>query len=108
MSIQITGRSKDSEAPLVVKPARACQMLSCGRTRLYQLLAAKELDSFVDGGSRKVTVASIHRYIERQLVKQGTFQSIQAFGCKTDNNQPQPDQSLTSKKQYGQSLAVPQ
>jgi hypothetical protein len=53
--------------PLVVKPARACAMLSCGRTRLYELLAAKELDSFLDGGARKVTVASIHRYIERQL-----------------------------------------
>jgi len=66
MSIHITGRSKDSE-PLVVKPARACQMLSCGRTRLYALLAAKELDTFLDGGARKITVASIHAYIERQL-----------------------------------------
>jgi hypothetical protein len=42
-------------------------MLSCGRTRLYELLAAKELDTFLDGGARKITVASIHAYIERQL-----------------------------------------
>ena len=63
-------RSKVSEA-LVVKPARACQMLSCGRTRLYQLIAAKELDSFLDGGARKITIASIHRYIERQLAAAG-------------------------------------
>jgi hypothetical protein len=53
--------------PLVVKPARACQMLSCGRTRLYQLIAAKELDTFLDGGARKITVESIHRYIARRL-----------------------------------------
>jgi hypothetical protein len=66
MSIHITGRSKDSE-PLVVKSARACQLLSCGKTRLYQLIADKELDTFLDGGARKVVVASIHRYIERQL-----------------------------------------
>jgi hypothetical protein len=66
MSIHITGRSKDSEA-LVVKPARACQMLSCGRTHLYGLIAAKELDTFLDGGARKITVESIRRYIERQL-----------------------------------------
>jgi excisionase family DNA binding protein len=58
---------KDSEAALLVKPAQACQMLACGRTRLYQLLAAKELDTFLDGGARKITVASIHAYIERQL-----------------------------------------
>ena len=66
MSIHSTGRSKESEA-LVVKPTRACQLLSCGRTRLYGLIAAKELDSFLDGGARKITVASIHAYIERQL-----------------------------------------
>jgi hypothetical protein len=42
-------------------------MLGCGRTRLYQLIAAKELDTFLDGGARKVVVASIHRYIERKL-----------------------------------------
>jgi hypothetical protein len=70
MSIHITGRSKDLE-PLVVKPARACQMLSCGRTHLYQLIAAKELETFLDGGARKVVVASIYRYIERQLATAG-------------------------------------
>jgi hypothetical protein len=65
-----TGRSKDSE-PLVVKTARACQMLSCGRTHLYELLAARELDTFLDGSSRKVTVESIHLYIARQLAAAG-------------------------------------
>jgi hypothetical protein len=66
MSIYSTGRSKDSE-PLVVRPTRACEMLSCGRTHLYGLIAAKQLDTFLDGGARKITVESIHRYIERQL-----------------------------------------
>jgi hypothetical protein len=70
MSILSTGRSKDAEA-LVVKPARACQLLSCGRTRLYALLAAKELDSFLDGGARKIVVASIHAYIARGLATPG-------------------------------------
>jgi hypothetical protein len=70
MSNQIAGRSKDSEA-LVVKPARACQMLSCGRTHLYGLIAAKELDTFLDGGARKITVESIHRYVARALASAG-------------------------------------
>jgi len=70
MSICGTGRSKDSEA-LVVKPTRACQMLSCGRTHLYGLIAAGELDTFLDGGARKITVESIHRYIARRLATAG-------------------------------------
>ena len=64
--LTLTGRSKETE-PLVVKPRDACRLLCCGRTRLYELLASRELDSFLDGGSRKIVVASIHRYIKRKL-----------------------------------------
>jgi excisionase family DNA binding protein len=56
---------------LVVKPREACRLLACGRTRLYQLITAREIDSFADGGARKITVASIHAYIERQLATAG-------------------------------------
>jgi excisionase family DNA binding protein len=52
---------------LVVSPRRAAQMLDCGRTRLYELIANRELISFLDGRSRKITVASIHQYIQRRL-----------------------------------------
>jgi hypothetical protein len=52
---------------IVVSPRRARHMLDCGTTRLYQLLAAGELESFLDGRSRKITVASIRRYVERRL-----------------------------------------
>jgi hypothetical protein len=56
--------------PLVVKPKVAWKMLACSNTRGYELLAAGELDSFLDGRSRKVTVESIHRYIQRHLGSQ--------------------------------------
>jgi hypothetical protein len=52
---------------LLVSPATARAMLECGQTRLYQLLAAGELDSFLDGRSRKILVASIHAYVRRKL-----------------------------------------
>jgi len=52
---------------LIVKPKHACRMLNCGNTRLYELIAAGELDSFLDGRSRKITVESIFRYIRRRL-----------------------------------------
>jgi hypothetical protein len=54
-------------APLAVKPKIAWKMLACGNTCGYELLAAGKLDSFLDGRSRKITVDSIHRYIQGHL-----------------------------------------
>ncbi len=65
-----TGISKAPE-PLLVKPRDACRLLACGRTRLYQLINSGELDSFADGGSRKITASSIHAFIARQLAAAG-------------------------------------
>jgi hypothetical protein len=42
----------DERAALIVKPKVAWKMLSCSNTRGYELLAAGELDSFLDGRSR--------------------------------------------------------
>src|SRR5215472_4093607 len=62
----VSGAPGDLE-PLVVKPKIAWKMLQCSNTRGYELLAAGELDSFLDGCSRKITVDSIRRYIARHL-----------------------------------------
>jgi excisionase family DNA binding protein len=59
--------SEDWGDPLLVKPKEASRMLNCGNTRLYELLSAGELDSFLDGRSRKITVESIRRYVTRHL-----------------------------------------
>jgi hypothetical protein len=58
--------------PLLVRPRDAWRMLGCGNTRGYQLLAAGELESFLDGRARKITVASIHRFIARRLAAGAT------------------------------------
>jgi hypothetical protein len=47
-------------------------MLDCGITRMYALLAADELQSYLDGRSRKIIVRSIHAYVERRLAATGT------------------------------------
>jgi hypothetical protein len=57
----------DEDQALVVSPRRARRMLDCGNTRLYELIAAEELETYKDGKSRKITVASIKNYIERRL-----------------------------------------
>jgi len=42
-------------------------MIGCGTTRLYALLNQGELESYRDGKSRKILVASLRAYIGRQL-----------------------------------------
>jgi hypothetical protein len=42
-------------------------MLDCGNTRLYELIAAQALETYKDGKSRKITVASIKNYISRRI-----------------------------------------
>jgi excisionase family DNA binding protein len=56
------------DGALVVKPRAACRLLNCSHKRLYQLLAEGELQSFRDGGSRKIVVESIRQFIARRLV----------------------------------------
>jgi excisionase family DNA binding protein len=70
MSIHNAGLG-DNEA-LVVRPKAACQMLAIGVTRLYELVAAGELESFKDGASRKITTRSIRGYVERPLERSRT------------------------------------
>jgi hypothetical protein len=53
--------------PVVVSPSKAMTMLDCGRTRLYELINAKELESYLDGKARKITVASIYARVRRKL-----------------------------------------
>jgi excisionase family DNA binding protein len=64
---QICMSGSYDELLLVVSPRRARRMLDCGNTRLYELIAARELESFKDGRSRKITVTSIKAYIARRL-----------------------------------------
>jgi hypothetical protein len=65
------------DEPLVVSPDNAWRMLDCSNSHGYALLRAGELESFLSGRSRKITVASIKAYSERQLAaeKCGTTQT---------------------------------
>ena len=55
------------DEPLVVSPRRARRMLDCGNTRLYEMIAAQQLETYKDGKSRKITVTSIKNYIARRI-----------------------------------------
>jgi hypothetical protein len=65
--VTIPNTSLVDDERLVVSPRRAKHMLDVGNTRLYELLNEKKLDSYLDGRSRKITVASIRRYVAERL-----------------------------------------
>jgi hypothetical protein len=68
MSIHSTGLG-DLVGPLVVKPRTACLMLACSHKRLYQMLNDRQLESFLNGRSRLITIASIRDLIARGLAE---------------------------------------
>jgi excisionase family DNA binding protein len=53
--------------PLVVSPKEACRLLDCGPTKLYELIEAGEIESYLDGRSRKITMESVKRRVQRCL-----------------------------------------
>jgi hypothetical protein len=62
-------QTNDALEPLVVSQKTACLMMSVGPTRLYELLNTGELESFRDGASRKITLASIKARVDRCLAR---------------------------------------
>jgi len=56
-----------SVAPLAVPPREAARLLSVSLTRLYELMRAGELVSYRDGRARRITTASIHQRMARQI-----------------------------------------
>jgi excisionase family DNA binding protein len=71
--------------PLAVSPRKACVLLDCGNTHLYQLLRDGELESYLDGRARRITMDSIKRRVARLLA------SASATGVSTEvTHQPRP------------------
>jgi hypothetical protein len=64
----VTGRAtKKQLEPLAVSPRQTSILIDCGLTRVYDLINRGELESYLDGRSRKVTMRSIRDHQERLL-----------------------------------------
>jgi hypothetical protein len=48
-------------------PKKAAPSIGVGMTRLYELINSGEIESYTDGKARKVVVASLKAYVERQI-----------------------------------------
>lgn len=60
-------RKEGGPAALVASPADTSLILNCSRDIVYELIRSGELDSYLDGRSRKIVVASIEAYVARRL-----------------------------------------
>jgi ABC-type lipoprotein export system ATPase subunit len=52
--------------PLVVGTSDACRLLGCGKSTLFETLLP-ELDSYMQGSRRMISVASIERLVAKRL-----------------------------------------
>jgi hypothetical protein len=66
-SVPPSRRQAGSAESLSVSSKTAEGMLDYGKTKIAELVATGELESFVDGGARRIVTASIHRYVERKI-----------------------------------------
>jgi excisionase family DNA binding protein len=56
-----------NERPLVAGMAKTKVLLDTGTDKIYDLIKAGELDSYMEGNRRKITMESIERLIQRRL-----------------------------------------
>lgn len=52
-------------APLLLKPEDAAEALGIARTRVYQLIRTKEIQSVKIGKLRRIPVAAVQAYVDR-------------------------------------------
>jgi excisionase family DNA binding protein len=73
------------EAPIVASPNQAMKALLVSRSTLYELINAGELESYTEGRSRRIMVASIEAYVKRRLAAEAERRSRAARGSTSAN-----------------------
>jgi excisionase family DNA binding protein len=91
----VTGRAVSDVEPLMVSPRQACRLLSIGNTRLYELIAAGEIESYRDGRSRRITLASIRTRIARLLANVGAPSTLPPNSAPRRRGRPRKIRSTT-------------
>ena len=85
---EIRGRDVGQLGPngsLVASPNETMTYIGVGRAKLYELLNNNELESYVEGSSRKILWPSIHAYVERRLAEEAGRRCRTAFNLPAGN-----------------------
>jgi hypothetical protein len=67
-------------APRAVSPKTAGDLIEQGVTKINKLIRSGELESYVEGGSRRILVASIDDYIARRIAASRGQSSLRPGG----------------------------
>jgi hypothetical protein len=67
--IKLIREAQRADKRIVVSPADAAIALSCGLTRITELLKRGELSSYLDGSLRRIFVASMYDRMVREVIK---------------------------------------
>ena len=59
-------KTTPSPDPICVRVNDAARMIGVGRTKLYELIAAREVETVKLGKATRITTASLHDLIRRQ------------------------------------------
>jgi excisionase family DNA binding protein len=76
------------ERALVTSVEGACILLDEGKDGIYDLVRSGELESYLDGKRRRITMASIRKRVERKVAAGRTFERY-----RYPNRKPPPDDS---------------
>ena len=57
--------------PLAVSAKEAARLLSLSLSKIYELLRNGDLQSYTDGCTRRITMASIFQYVDQRLADHG-------------------------------------
>jgi hypothetical protein len=66
--------------PIAIAPKEVERLLDYGTTKVAKLIRLGELQSFVDGGSRRVLTSSIAAYVARRLAAAPSKKSTRRGG----------------------------
>jgi hypothetical protein len=69
MRIEAGGMPGDK--PLVVGTTRACFLLDCCKDKLYSFIKSGDLESYLLGDRRKITLRSIEALVEKRVAAAG-------------------------------------
>jgi len=65
--VEATSQGSAEGQPIVASVNEAMVALKIGRAKIYEHLNSGELESYLEGTSRRILWRSIYSYIERQL-----------------------------------------
>jgi excisionase family DNA binding protein len=61
--------------PLVTNVNGACAILHKSRDRVYRLIKSGEIASYLDGDSRRITIESLERYVEKKVAESKEYKA---------------------------------